>query len=117
MQQGVRIGRAARDKDIHLDNTVDSADRCIVSPEDAATAATSAHSRHEAGFGSGVIGFAQRQFHIATDGAGDQQHVGMTRGGDEMNAKAFQVVNGIIQADDFDFAPVARTCIHFADMQ
>ena len=39
----------------------------------------------------------------------------MARRGHEVNAEAFDIVDGIIERRDFHFAPVAGTGIHLAD--
>ena len=69
------------------------------------------------GGGRGVVGLAQRQLHVARDRAGDQQHVGVARRGDEVNAEALDVIDRAVQADDLHLAAVAGTGIHLADVQ
>ena len=44
----------------------------------------------------GVIGAPQGQFHVPRNGSGDQQHVGVARAGDELDAVPFEVVVGIL---------------------
>ena len=39
----------------------------------------------------GVVCFFQGQFHVATDGTGDEQAVRVTRRGDELNSEAAQI--------------------------
>jgi hypothetical protein len=57
----------------------------------------------------------QRQLHIPGDRTGDQEHVGVTGRSNKMNAEAFNVVDRVIKGDDFEFASIARTCIHLSD--
>src|SRR6516162_6922021 len=101
------IRRAAWNININWNNLVDAAEAGVVLPEDAATAPAGADGNHQAGRRSGVESLAQGQFHIARDRAGDQQHIGVARGGDEMDTEAFDIVNGAVEAGDFYFATVA----------
>ena len=117
VQEGVGIGRATGNIDIYRDDFVHAAEAGVVLAEDAAAAATGAHGHYQSRRGRGVVGLAQSQFHVARDRAGDQQHVGMTGRGDEMNAEALDVIHRAVQSRDFDLAAVARAGIHFADVE
>jgi hypothetical protein len=50
-------------------------------------------------------------------GSGDQQHVGVARAGDELDAVAFEVVVGIVERVDLQLAAVAGAGIDLADGQ
>ena len=76
-----------------------------------------AHRHHQLGVGRAVVGDAQRVLHVLRHRAGDQQHVGMARAGDELDAAPFEVVVGIVEGVDFQLAAVARTGIDLADGQ
>ena len=51
------------------------------------------------------------------DRAGDQQHIGMPRRGDEAQAEALQVVERVVERVDFQLAAVAGAGVHLADRQ
>ena len=86
-------------------------------PEDSAAATACADRDDQLRRGCGVIGLAQSQFHISRNRPGHQQHIRMTRRGDKVKAEPFEIVNRVVQAYDFEFAPVARTGVHFADVK
>ena len=73
--------------------------------------------KRQARVGRGGVGFFQREFHVARHGPGHEQHVGVTRRGDEVDAEAFEIIDRAVEAVDFDFAAVARAGIHFADVE
>ena len=117
VQQGMGIGRAAGDVHVHGKDGVHAAAGGVVLAEDAAAATARAHGHDQPRAGHGFVSFPQRQFHVARDRAGHQQHVGMARRGDEVNAETLDVIDRAVQAVDFDFAAVARTGVHLADVQ
>jgi len=81
------------------------------------TNATGAHGHNQPWRGRGLIGLAQSQFHVARNRAGDQQHIRVTRRGDEVDAKPFDVIHRAVQPHDLDFAAVARPGINLADVE
>src|ERR1019366_9619152 len=72
MQERVGIGGATGNIDIHWDDHVHAAEAGVVLAEDAATAAAGADGHYQSWRGCGVIGLAQREFHVAGNRAGDQ---------------------------------------------
>ena len=68
-------------------------------------------------FGSGVasIGALQRLAHILGHRSGHQQHVGVTRRGDKAQAKALEIVKGVVERVNFKLAAVAGAGIDLAD--
>src|SRR5713101_2838155 len=117
VQEGVRIGRAAGDVNVHGKDRVHAAPGRVVLAEDAAAAAARAHGHHQARFGHGGVSLAQGQFHVTGDRPGDEQHVGVTGRGDEVDAEAFEVIDRAVQSDNLNFAAVAGASIHLADVQ
>ena len=91
--------------------------RGVALAEDAAGAAAVADRHHQPGFRRRLVGAPQRRLHVARDRAGHEQHVGMARAGDELDAQPFQVVVGIVQGVDLQLAAVARAGVHLADGQ
>src|SRR5437016_565287 len=89
----------------------------IVLAEYAAAAAASAYGHNQPRRRHGLVSFAKRQFHIASDWACDQQHVRVTRRGDEVNAEPLDVIDRAVQTNNFNFTSVARTGVHFADVE
>jgi DNA-binding IclR family transcriptional regulator len=74
-------------------------------------------ANHQLGCRRRLIGATQSQLHVPCNGSGHQQHVGMARAGNESNAEALDVVVGVIEGVDFEFASVAGTGIDFANAQ
>jgi hypothetical protein len=68
MQEGVGIGRATGNIDIHRDDLVHAAEAGVVLAEDAAAAAARAHGYHQSRRRCGIIGLAQGQLHVARTG-------------------------------------------------
>ena len=50
-------------------------------------------------------------------GPGDEQHVGVARAGDELDAQALEVVVGVVERVDLELAAVARARVDLADRQ
>ena len=104
-------------RNVHVDgyNVVDTTHRGVVFAKDATTDAAGANSDHNFRFWHSLVGLQQGELHIPGDRPGNQEHVGVTRRGNEVNAEALKVVDGIVQGNDFEFASIARTCIHFSN--
>ena len=111
------IGRAAGDIDVNGEDLVHTAETGVILSKDAAATTARTHGDDEARRGHRVVGLAQRDFHIPRNRAGHQQHIGVSGRRDEMNPKSFDVVHGTVEANDFYLATVARTRIHFPDVQ
>src|SRR5207245_1277546 len=75
------------------------------------------HRHYQTRLGRGVIGLAQSEFHVACHRAGHEQHVSMARRSNEVDAETFEIIDWAVQTDDFNFATIARTGVHFADME
>jgi hypothetical protein len=63
------------------------------------------------------VGPFQCLAHVLRDRPGDHQHVGVPERGDEAQAEAFQIVEGIVERMDFQLATVAGAGVHLADRQ
>ena len=57
----------------------------------------------------------QRLAHVLGDRAGHQQHVGMARRGDEAQAEALEIVEGVVERVDLELAAIAGAGIDLAD--
>ena len=88
-------------------DVVDAPQRGVVLAKDTATDAAGTNRNHDFRFWHSLVGFQQGQLHIPGDRPGDQEHVGVPRRGDKLNAEAFQVVDRIVQGNDFEFTSVA----------
>src|SRR5437868_14271951 len=64
--------------------------------------------------GSRMVGALQCLAHVPGHRPGYHQDVGMARRGDEAETEAFDVVVGIVERMDFEFASVARSGIDLA---
>jgi hypothetical protein len=54
------------------------------------------------------VGALQRLAHVADDRAGNEQHVGMARRGDEAQSKALEVVEGATSSRNLLILKIAR---------
>ena len=111
------VGGATGNVDIHGQDLIDSTQTGVILTKDAAAAAAGANGDDEAGRRHCIIGLVQSELHVASDGSGDQQHVRVARGSDKVDAEPFDVIDRAVEAIDLDLAAVARSGIHFANMQ
>ena len=107
MQEGLRPGRTSRSVNIHRKHLVNATQRRVVLAENTTANAAGAHGDHHFGFRHRPIRFQKRELHVAGDRPGHQEHIGMTRRCDEVNAEAFDIIDRIVQGDDLQFASVA----------
>src|SRR3954469_24671139 len=89
----------------------------IAFAEDSAIAAALAHRDYQLGIGSRVKSTFQGHCHVPRNRSGHEQHVGMARTRNEPDAEPFDVVVGIVQGVDFQFAAIARTRIDLPDRE
>ena len=107
MQKSLGPGWTARNVNVHWKHMIDASNRRVVHTEDAAANTASAYRDDYLRFRHRPMRLQQRQFHVPRDGTGNQEHVGMTRRGDELDSEAFDVVDRIVQGDNLQFATVA----------
>jgi hypothetical protein len=117
VQEGVRIGRATGNIDIHRDDLLHAAQTGVVLAKDTAAAPASPDRHDQPRLRRGVICLPQGQLHVARYRAGHEQHVGMARRGNKVNAEPLDVIHRAVQPHDLQLATVARPGIHFADVQ
>jgi len=67
--------------------------------------------------GCGLPGPSHGFLHVQRKRPGDQQHVSMAGARDEPDAETFDVVVGIVQRMDFEFASVAGARIDLPDAE
>ena len=63
------------------------------------------------------VGALEGLAHVERDRAGHEQQVGMARGGHEADTEALDIVKGVAERVDFEFAAVAGARIDFADRE
>ena len=107
MQKSLWPGWASRNINIRRKYLIDTSKRGVVHAEDAATYAASAYRDDYLGVRHCLMRLQKREFHIPRYRAGDQEHVSMTRRGNELHSEAFDVVDRIVQSDNLQFASVA----------
>ena len=115
MEQRFGPGGAAGNIDVDRNHLIHAAAGGVVRAKDAAADAAGAHGDDQPRIRCGIVRLPQRQFHVPGDRAGHQEHIRVPRGGHEVNAETLDVVNGIVQGDDLQFAAVAGARVHFAD--
>ena len=107
MEQGLWPWWTSRNVNVDGHNVVDASKRGVVLAKDAATDAAGANRDHDLGFWHSLVGLQQGQLHVPADWPGDQEHVGVTRRGHELNSEAFDVMDRIVERDNLHFASVA----------
>ena len=89
----MRRWRAAGNVDVDRHDTVDAAEgRVGALAEDASAAAARADGHHDAWLRRRLVSSAQRDLHVAGHRTGHQQHVGVPRTRDQVNAEALEIV-------------------------
>ena len=116
-EQVKRGRRTAADVKIDRHDGGDAAGNGIASGEDAAVERAVADRDDPFRIGRRIVGALQRLAHIGVTGPVTEQHVGMAGRGDEAQAEAFEIVEGIVQRVDLELAAVARAGIDLADRQ
>ena len=103
------LGPRWTSRDVYVDghDIVDASQRGVVPTKNTATDAAGTNRDDESRFRHGLVGLHESQLHIPCDGPGDQEHICMARRCHKLNAKAFQVVDRIVQGNDFEFATIA----------
>jgi hypothetical protein len=113
---GLRARRATGDVDINREYLIDTAKAGVSLPEDAPGGAGT-YGDHDARVGNGLDRAADGSFKVARDRAGDNDPVRMARGGNEIDAKAADVVYRVQQGGEFPVAGVAGTRVEVAEVQ
>jgi len=93
VQQGIRIGWAAGDVNVHGNYRIHGPTCRVDRTENAAAASAGTDSDDESRVRGGVVGLLKGEFHVARNGARHEQHVSVPRGGDKVNAEAFDVID------------------------
>jgi hypothetical protein len=115
LEQGFRRRRAARDVQIDGDDLRHAAFHRVASGENAAVGGAIADRYHPFRVGRRGVGALQRLAHVLGDRACHQQHIGMAWRGDEAQAEALEIVEGVVKRVDLELASVARPGIDLAD--
>src|SRR4029077_19731973 len=92
LHDGEGSGGTAGDCHVDGDHVGDTPAARVTLAENATGATAIAYRHDQLGLGWRVEGALQRRFHVARHGSGHQQHISVTRAGDEPDAEPFQVV-------------------------
>src|SRR5947207_2345153 len=109
--------RAAGNRDIDRDDVRDPAAARVALAEDSPRAPAVADRDHQLRVGSGFPGALERGFHIPRHGTGYEQHIGVARARDELDAETLEIVVGAVHRVDLELAAVARAGVHVADRE
>src|SRR5258708_18560329 len=107
VEESLRPRWTSRNVNVHMQDLADASKRRVVLAEDTATDAAGANGHHDSRFWHSLVGLQQGKLHVPGDGTGHQEHIGMTRRCDELNSEAFNVMDWVVQGDDFHLAPIA----------
>ena len=100
---------------VDRDDLGDAADDRVTAGEAAAVPGAIADRDDPFRVGRRVIGALQRLAHVLRHRSGHQQHIGMARRGDEAEAKALDIVIGVVERVDLELAAVAGAGVDLAD--
>ena len=106
---GDRVGGrwAAGDADVDGEQVVERADELGGVAEDVASERAVAERGDEPRLGHRLVCGVERAGHTRGDGAGDEQDVGVAWGGDDVEAVALEVVEGVGDGAELVLAAVA----------
>ena len=110
-------GWAAWDAEVDREDRLDGADDVLCGAEHVAAEGAVAERGDSARLGHGVVGDEQRRAHSARDRAGDEEHVGVARRGDDSEPEALEVVVGAGGEGELVLAAVARAGVDVADRE
>jgi hypothetical protein len=116
-QQLGGVRRAAADVQVDRHHLRDPAHDRVAAGEQAAVERAVADRHHPFGIGRGGVGALERLAHVLGHRAGDEQDVGMARRGDETDAEALEVVEGVIEGVDLQLATIAGAGIDLSDRE
>ena len=116
-EQRDRRGRTAGNLDVDRNDVSDAAHACVTLAEDPAGAAAVADGDDELGLRRRIVGSPERDRHVLGHRSRHQQHVGVARTGDELDAQSLDVVIRIAERVNLQLAAVARAGVHLADGQ
>ncbi len=74
-------------------------------------------SYHDLGFRNRLVGLFERQAHVLSDSAGDQEPVGMSWRRHKLNTEPTQIEHHGVQHIDVGFAPVAPACADLPEFE
>src|SRR6266851_9265252 len=107
VEESLRSGRTSRNVNVDGYDVGNASKRRVVLAEDTAADSASADRDDRLRLWHRPISLQQGQLHVPGDRTGDQEHVGVTRRCHELNSEAFDVMDRIVERDDFHFASVA----------
>src|SRR5258708_38438187 len=100
-------GRTSRNINVHGQDLVNASQRGVILAKDAAAYAAGTNRDHDFRFWHSLVGLQQGQLHVPDDRSGDQEHVGGTRRGHELNSEVFDVMDRIVERHNLHFASIA----------
>jgi len=101
------MGRASGDEEVHREQVGAAVLHLLMVVKGPSGDGTGAGGDDDLRVGYGIVGIAQGRSYVLCDGAGDQEPVGMTGGGDELNPESSQVVGDGAQDIDIGFTGAA----------
>src|SRR5664280_897253 len=109
--------RTAGDADVDRQHVLESADDVGRIGENVAAERAVAECGYDAGLRHRLVGREQWTDQPGGDRSGDKQDVGVSRGGDDVEAVALNVVEGIADGAELVLAAVARAGVDVAQRQ
>src|SRR5216684_4364050 len=117
MEERLRPRRTSGDKHVYRQDFLDSSQRRVALTENTATDAARSHGDHDLRIGRRAERLEQSQLHVPGYWSRYQKHIRVARRGHEVDAKALDIVDRVVQSNDFEFASVAGARIHLPDRQ
>src|SRR5579864_9315394 len=98
-------------------NQADAADASVAAGKKTAIPCAITDRHHPFRIGGCRVSSLQSLAHVLCHRARHEQHISMTRGGDEMQTEALEIVKGVVERVDFELTAIARAGIDSADRQ
>ena len=109
VNDGQRVGRTARDVEVNRDVLGYAAVRGISAGERTTADRAGAHGNHELGRRHRSVGLSERELHVGRHRPGDDDAVGVTRGGHELDSEAAEIEDDVARRYKLGLAPVAAS--------
>src|SRR5215813_25566 len=107
LEQLRRAWRAAANMQIDGYDAGDPADHRVAAGKDTAVDRTVSDRNHPFGVRRSIIGARERLAHVPGDRPRHEWHVGVARRGHEVQPKAFEIIEGVVERVDLEFAAIA----------
>src|ERR1051326_2862543 len=108
------IGRASGHHDIHRNHRGYRSNHAVASRENSAVFCAIPDGDNNFRIWGGLVRPLQWICHISRDRPGNEQAIGVARGGNELKPESFQIVVGAVESANFELTPDTRARVDLA---